>query len=161
MSIQRSTALALVLLSGWVLRGTAGGLIYECRTLRLVRRTSFGNAHGPVIADLDGDGRLDVFIVVGTPMEGRRFGTAIALTGFQGRGSGWTTLRHDVQNSGNAAWRPAGAAAGAAAGDEPAGRFELFVLGRMQDGEQPHVSCDRECCAAARRAGRAHAAQAG
>ncbi|MGA1525989.1 MAG: hypothetical protein ACO4CZ_18650, partial [Planctomycetota bacterium] len=35
------------------------------------------------------------------------------------------------------------------------GRFELFVLGRAQDGGLPHVGCDREtCCAAARRTGR-------
>lgn len=34
-------------------------------------------------------------------------------------------------------------------------RFELFVLGRAQDGGLPHVGCDREaCCASARRTGR-------
>ena len=36
-----------------------------------------------------------------------------------------------------------------------ASRFEVFVLGRAQDGGLPHVGCDREtCCAEARRSGR-------
>ncbi len=36
-----------------------------------------------------------------------------------------------------------------------ASRYELFVLGRAQDGGLPHLGCDREaCCAAARRSGR-------
>jgi pyrroloquinoline quinone biosynthesis protein B len=46
----------------------------------------------------------------------------------------------------------------AAAPAEPtpeASRYELFVLGRAQDGGLPHVGCDREsCCAQARRTGR-------
>jgi pyrroloquinoline quinone biosynthesis protein B len=34
-------------------------------------------------------------------------------------------------------------------------RYEVFVLGRAQDGGLPHLGCDREaCCAAARRSGR-------
>lgn len=34
-------------------------------------------------------------------------------------------------------------------------RYELFVLGRAQDGGLPHVGCEREaCCASARRTGR-------
>lgn len=33
-------------------------------------------------------------------------------------------------------------------------RFELFVLGRAQDGGVPHVGCERECCAEARARGR-------
>jgi pyrroloquinoline quinone biosynthesis protein B len=42
------------------------------------------------------------------------------------------------------------AAPPAAAGD----RFELFVLGRMQDGGLPHLGCDAACCASARAEGR-------
>ena len=38
---------------------------------------------------------------------------------------------------------------------DAASRFEVFVLGRAQDGGLPHVGCDREtCCAEARRSGR-------
>lgn len=39
---------------------------------------------------------------------------------------------------------------------EPSGaaRFELFVLGRAQDGGLPHLGCDRECCESGRREGR-------
>lgn len=39
--------------------------------------------------------------------------------------------------------------------DASASRYELFVLGRAQDGGLPHLGCEREaCCAAARRSGR-------
>jgi pyrroloquinoline quinone biosynthesis protein B len=36
---------------------------------------------------------------------------------------------------------------------EPGARYEVFVLGRMQDGGLPHFGCERPCCAAARDAG--------
>lgn len=37
-----------------------------------------------------------------------------------------------------------------------AGRFELWVLGNVQDGGLPHLGCQRACCTRARREGRAH-----
>ena len=67
-------------------------------------------SHSPVLADFDGDGRLDAFFVIGGGGEQRpdgtatpRFGLAVCLTGFEGRASAensWTTMRGDNQNLG-------------------------------------------------------------
>lgn len=69
-----------------------------------------GTSHSPVLADFDGDGRLDAFFVIGGGGERRpdgsnaeRFGLAICLTGFEGRASAensWPTMRGDNRNEG-------------------------------------------------------------
>ncbi len=68
------------------------------------------SSHGPVIGDLDGDGLLDVFFVVGGNEErtdGKpvvRFGAAVCLGGFAGKASEtnqWPMFRHDAHNTGN------------------------------------------------------------
>lgn len=61
------------------------------------------NSHGPTIADLDDDGQLDVFFVVGKAEEKDRWGQAMCLSGFNGHGEGWYLLRHDERNTGNIA----------------------------------------------------------
>ncbi|GAB4137121.1 MAG: hypothetical protein Fur0037_02040 [Planctomycetota bacterium] len=92
---------------GWffVLRGKTGELIYEMPRVKVTPRPVVSCANGPLIADLDGDGRLDAFMVLGSPIEKQRFGVAVLLKGFRGGGAGWTMLRHDPSNTGNAATR--------------------------------------------------------
>lgn len=70
-------------------------------------------SHSPMLADFNGDGRLDAFFVVGGGGERRadgahaeRCGIAVCITGFEGRASlsnGWYMFRHDLENSGNPA----------------------------------------------------------
>lgn len=97
--------LALLRADGWfaVLRGSTGQLIYELPPQQVTSRPVVGCEHGPLLADLDGDGALDAFYVVGNPQPGNRFGIAVAVTGFAGRGNGWYMLRHDAQHTGNLA----------------------------------------------------------
>ncbi len=89
-----------------VVRGRDGATLYELDAAKAVGVESRMCSHGPTIADLTGDGLLDVFLVVGTPAQGDDHpskGAAVCLTGFAGTGPGWTTFRHDHQNTGNAA----------------------------------------------------------
>jgi outer membrane protein assembly factor BamB len=66
----------------------------------------YGNAfemdHAPVIADFNGDGKLDIFIVGGygtssTPENNH--GRAYALSAGDGTGPGWPMFRHDLNHS--------------------------------------------------------------
>jgi outer membrane protein assembly factor BamB len=87
-----------------VRRGRDGELLYELAASRITDQTVASNANGPVLADLDGDGFLDAFYVVGRGQSSgsdANFGVAVCVTGFRGRGPGWPMLRHDAHNSGN------------------------------------------------------------
>jgi len=58
--------------------------------------------HAPVIADLDGDGTLDIFVVggVGTSSEPQdNHGRAYALSAGGGTGPGWPMFRRDLRHS--------------------------------------------------------------
>lgn len=83
-----------------VFRARDGQVLYEFDAGRLAGGPSAHNSHGATIADLNGDGRLDVFFVVGGDYRNQH-GVAVCLTGFAGRGAGWYMLRHDHLNSGN------------------------------------------------------------
>jgi hypothetical protein len=59
--------------------------------------------HAPVIADLDNDGRLDVFVIGGYGIsnpETNNHGRAYAVTAGNGSGPGWPMFRHDPLHSG-------------------------------------------------------------
>lgn len=83
-----------------VLRGRDGVRLYEFDAAGVCKPKPTSGSHGPIIADLDGDGRLDVFFVVGGNYKNQH-GTALCLTGFRGRGPGWYMFRHDHRNTGN------------------------------------------------------------
>jgi outer membrane protein assembly factor BamB len=99
-----------------VLDARDGHVIYEfdASALDAEGRKIGDCSHCPVIADLDGDGYLDVFFVVGGPPpdartgteKPTRYGTAVCLTGFPGKASptnSWLMFRHDPRNTGNPA----------------------------------------------------------
>jgi outer membrane protein assembly factor BamB len=62
-----------------------------------------GVYHSPTIADFDGDGYLDYFMVAGkgdSSDPADNYGQAIVVQGLDGSGSGWPMDRHDGRNSG-------------------------------------------------------------
>lgn len=86
-----------------VVRGHDGELLYEYDPAELHQKTLGTSSHCPIIADFNGDGRLDVFYVIGgaNTQTGEYHGRAICLTGFEGAGDGWRMFRHDLSNTGN------------------------------------------------------------
>ena len=84
------------------LRGRNGQVIWT-EDLEAHYGQTFQMDHAPVIADFDGDGRLDVFIVGGygtsDPPTGNH-GRAYALRAGDGMGAGWPMFRHDLRHSG-------------------------------------------------------------
>jgi outer membrane protein assembly factor BamB len=82
------------------LRGTNGQVVWSYNLMSHYGRT-FDIDHAPTIADFDGDGKLDVFVVGGygayPPQDNH--GRAYMLTAGDGTGPGWPMFRHDVRHS--------------------------------------------------------------
>lgn len=63
---------------------------------------TFEMGHAPVIADFDGDGKLDIFIIGGYATSSQpqnNHGRAYALAAGDGTGPGWPMFRHDLRHS--------------------------------------------------------------
>jgi outer membrane protein assembly factor BamB len=86
-----------------VLKGNNGQVVWTYNLQAHYGRT-YEMDHAPVIADFNGDGKLDIFIVGGygisSPPTGNH-GRAYALSAGNGTGPGWTMFRHDLRHSGS------------------------------------------------------------
>ena len=84
-----------------VLKGSDGQVVWTC-DLQAHYGMVYEIDHAPVIADLDNDGFLDVFVVGGYGISNpwtNNHGRAYALSAGNGSGSGWPMFRHDVVHS--------------------------------------------------------------
>lgn len=105
-----------------VVRGTDGSVLYD----RAFAESAGMDFH-PAIGDLDGDGRLDAFVVYGRGQSDTpelNWGKAVAVP-LGGSGRPWPTYSHDHHHSGNYAW-PTGADVNA----PPASHLPLVGNGR-------------------------------
>lgn len=94
-----------------VLAAADGATIGEFDAAKIFKPKMETCSHAPLIADFDGDGKLDLFFVVGhvdmrKPETNQ--GLAVCLTGFDGSAkrpdgspAGWFMHRHDPLNTGN------------------------------------------------------------
>jgi hypothetical protein len=84
-----------------VVRGDTGGSVWLF-DLAAQYGAAFPMDHAPVLADLNGDGLLEVFVVGGfgeyPPTD--NYGRAYVLTAGGGRGAGWPMFHHDLVHSG-------------------------------------------------------------
>ncbi|MEW6072985.1 MAG: FG-GAP-like repeat-containing protein [Planctomycetota bacterium] len=93
-------------------RGADGGAIWEI-DLGAHCGAAFEMDHAPVLADFDGDGKLDAFVVGGhaDAVPANNHGRAYAVTAGEGTGPGWPMFRHDAWHSGRFGFAPPVAAA--------------------------------------------------
>jgi outer membrane protein assembly factor BamB len=85
------------------LDGTTGATLWSFDAASEYGVTPFEIDHAPVIADLNGDGDLDIFFVGGRGRSddpGNNYGRAYALRLSDTTGGGWTMFHHDYCNSG-------------------------------------------------------------
>ena len=81
-----------------------GGIILHFNVSDSMPFDAMGIYHSPIIADLDDDGYLDIFVVGGKWDSANledNYGRAYAFKGTGGTGDGWLMDKHDVPNSGS------------------------------------------------------------
>ncbi len=86
-----------------VREGNHGGIILHFNVSDSMPLDTMGIYHSPIIADLDDDGYLDIFVVGGEWTSANpedNYGRAFAFKGTGGTGEGWFMDKHDVRNSG-------------------------------------------------------------
>jgi outer membrane protein assembly factor BamB len=82
-------------------RGNDGAVIWNLN-LELHYGKTYDMDHAPVIADFDGDGLLDVFVVGGYAIsdpDTANHGRAYAVRAGEGTGPDWLMFRHDLRHS--------------------------------------------------------------
>jgi outer membrane protein assembly factor BamB len=83
------------------LRGSDGAIVWT-EDLEAHYGQTFEINHAPVIADFDGDSRLDVFIIGGygtSSQPQNNHGRGYAIRAGDGIGAGWPMFRHDLRHS--------------------------------------------------------------
>ena len=84
-----------------ILRGSDGQVVWTY-DLQAHYGQTFEMDHAPVIADFNGDGKLDIFVVGGYGTSSQpqlNHGRAYALSAGEGTGPGWPMFRHDLRHS--------------------------------------------------------------
>lgn len=91
-----------------VLHGASGAVLHDVDLAGHYGSTDFEIDHGPVVADMTGDGKLEIFVVGGHaeyPAIGNNYGRAYAVH-FPGSSASenplpWPMFRHDIRRSGH------------------------------------------------------------
>lgn len=93
-----------------VLKGSNGSLIWDIDLEAHIGK-SFDIDHAPLVADFDGDGKIDVFVVGGHseyPAFQNNYGRAYLLTAGTGKGPDWLMFQHDVRRKSSMCDAPLG-----------------------------------------------------